>query len=81
MTTHEEQDKKQFCPQNPFIAENGSLGHWKTIIEKAYASFQAKLPGSEPSLFSSQVLATDGRSEGSKYPNLVLPEERERYGL
>lgn len=61
--------------------DNGQLRHWKMIIEKAYAEFQANLPEFEPPLFDSLVLATDGRSEGSKFPNLIAPEERERYGL
>jgi len=60
---------------------NGQLGHWKTIIEMAYAEFQANLPGFEPPLFDSLVLAADGRSESSKFPNLIAAEEREPYGL
>ena len=62
-------------------AENGLLRHWKVIIEKAYADFQENLPGFEPPSFASLVLATDGRSEGSNFPNLIEPKEREPYGL
>jgi len=61
--------------------ESRSLRHWKVIIERAYDEFRANLPGSEPTTFASQVFATDGRSGGSKFPNLMVAEERERYGL
>ena len=61
--------------------ENGSLRRWKVIIKKAYADFRENLPGFEPPSFLSLVLATDGRSGGSNFPNLMVPKERERYGL
>lgn len=51
-------------------AENGSLRHWKTIIEKAYADFQENFPGFEPNSFASLVAEEDGRAE-----------ERENYGI
>ncbi|KAF9783513.1 hypothetical protein BJ322DRAFT_158918 [Thelephora terrestris] len=62
-------------------AEKGSLRNWKAVIEKAYEDFRANLPGFEPTSFDSLVLATDGRSENSSFPNLSEPKERERYGL
>ena len=62
-------------------AKNGSLGYWKTVIEKTCADFQTKLPGFEPDPFASLVFAADGRSAGSNFPNLIEPGERERYGL
>jgi len=62
-------------------AGNGLLRHWKMIIEKASADFRENFPGFEPPLFASLVMAADGRSEGSNFPNLIAPEERERYGL
>ena len=62
-------------------AENGSLGYWKAIIEKAHADFQASFPGFEPNSFACLVMSTDGRSEDSDFPNLMEPKERERYGI
>jgi len=62
-------------------AEKGSLRRWRMIIEKAYADFRENLPEFKPDEFACLVFATDGRSEGSNYPNLIAPEERERYGL
>ena len=61
--------------------ESGSLGHWKTVIEKAYADFQANFPGFEPHSFACLVMSTDGRSEDSEFPNLTGPKERERFGI
>ncbi|KAF9779632.1 hypothetical protein BJ322DRAFT_1113432 [Thelephora terrestris] len=61
--------------------ENGSLRRWKVVIEGAYFNLRKNLPEYEPNSFVSLVLATDGRSEGSNYPNLVEPKEREPYGL
>jgi len=62
-------------------AENGSLGHWKTVVEKAYADFQANFPAFEPQSFACLVMSTDGRSEDSEFPDLAGPKERERYGI
>ena len=64
-----------------FDAVNGSLLRWKTVIEDAYGDFQVGFPGFKPDSFASLVMTMDGRSEDSNYPNLVVPSERERYGL
>ena len=61
--------------------ENASLRCWRGVIEKAYANFQANLPGYGPTLLTSLALSVDGRTEGSSYPNLILATEREPYGL
>ena len=61
--------------------ENGSLSNWEAVIGKAYADFQANFLGPGHNSFASSVLSVDGRSEGSNFPNLIVPGERERYGL
>ena len=61
--------------------ESESLRYWKGVIEKAYADFQANLPGYEPCLLGSMTLSEDGRMADSEYPNFLLHEEREPYGL
>jgi len=63
------------------VAENRMLQRWKIVIEKAYAELRENLPGFEPTTFTSLLLAADGRSEDSSYPNLAVAEEREPYGL
>ena len=62
-------------------AKNESLQHWKLIIENAYSDFQANFPGFRPDPFAGLVMSSDGRSGDSNFPNLVVPGERERYGL
>ena len=62
-------------------AKNESLRHWKMIIEIAYTNFQANFPGFRPDPFTSLVMSSGGRSGNSNLPNLVVPGERERYGL
>ena len=62
-------------------AGNEPLRHWRGVIGKAYADFQASFPGYQPSPLTSLVLSVDGRTEDSSYPNLLLQEEREHYGL
>ena len=62
-------------------AESGSLQYCKMAIKKIYANFQVDFPGFEPNSFSCLVIAMDGRSEDSDFPNLIKPKERERYGI
>ena len=62
-------------------AENESLGRWKITIEKAFTDFRGKCPGFAPGTLPSLVIALDGRLEGSNFPNLVVPKERERFDL
>jgi hypothetical protein len=61
--------------------ESESLRHWKTIVEDAYLNFQESFPGFEYNSFACLVIATDGRSESTNFPNLAVPEERLVYGL
>jgi len=61
--------------------ESEPLRHWKGVIERAYADFQANLPGYEPCLLGSMILSEDGRTADSASPNFLLHEEREPYGL
>ena len=62
-------------------AENGSLRRWRVVIGRAYNDFQANFPGYGPTLLASLALSVDGRTDGSNFPNMLLPTEREPYGL
>lgn len=62
-------------------ADSESLRHWRVVIWKAYADLQTNSSGYGPNSLVSSVLSADGRMEGSRYPNLLLADERERYGL
>ena len=61
--------------------ESGSLSRWGVVLTKAYADFQENFLGPGHTSFASAILLVDGRSEGSNFPNLIVPGERERYGL
>ena len=65
------------CPQ----PESESLRYLRGVIGKVRADFQAGIVGCGPSSLVSLLLSADGRTADSKYPNLLLPTERERFGL
>ena len=62
-------------------AESGPLRYWRAAIGKAYTDTRLNPLEDGPSLLISSTLLMDGRMEGSRYPNLLLPEERAPYGL
>jgi len=57
------------------------LRHFRKIIEETYSDFHAGLPDYEPPMLYSLALMEDGTSEESKYPNLMSPEVRMRFGI
>ena len=63
--------------------DNGdeSLQHWRTVFMKTRADFQEKYLGDYYDFFVSFVVSVDGRSEDSRFPNMLLPNEREPFGL
>ena len=61
--------------------QSGSLRYWRRVIGKAYADFEVGFSGYGPTLLASSMVGVDGRTEDSNFPNLILPAERERYGL
>ena len=62
-------------------AESGSLRYWRAAIGKAYTDTHLNPLEDGPDPLISSALSIDGRAEGSRYPNLLLPEERARHGL
>ena len=61
--------------------ESGRLRHWRGVIEKAYADFQTNPLGYGPTLVISLAISMDGREGDSSFPNLLVAEGREPYGL
>ena len=61
--------------------ESELLRHWRGVIGEAYAGFQANPVGYGPNPMTSMFFSMDGRTKDSTYPNLLLPKEREPYGL
>jgi len=48
---------------------------------EACADFERRIPACEPPMLISLALLEDGTSEGSEYPNLIVHEAREGYGI
>ena len=63
------------------LEEAAHLWYWKQVVAEACADLERKVPKNEPSVLTSLALLEDGRSEGSKYPNLMVPAAREHYGI
>ena len=57
------------------------LRHWREIVAEVYADFEAKLPHAGFPNLTVQAGWVDGRAEGSRYPNLMLPGMGQRYGI
>ena len=62
-------------------AESGPLRYWRAAIGKAYTDTHLNPLEDGPDPLISSALSIDGRTEGSRYPNLLLPEDRARHGL
>ena len=63
------------------VEEATALVRWWKVVADAYASYKEKIPDCEPPLLSSMCLLEDGRTEDSKYPNLLSPEARTQLGI
>lgn len=63
------------------LGEDARLRYWKDIVAEACMAFERRLPKCEPPILTAMALLEDGRSEGSEYPNFMLPSTRDRYGI
>ncbi|KAF9646810.1 hypothetical protein BDM02DRAFT_2889392 [Thelephora ganbajun] len=66
---------------NDTLERGTNFRHWRKTVAEVYSDFVAKLPGAESPILSSRARQLDGRTEGSRYPNMMLPWVRQRYGL
>ena len=57
------------------------LRYWKGVVAKAYEAFQRKLPDERPPEICLMLLTQDGRTEHSRYPNLLHALAREDCGI
>ena len=57
------------------------LRHWREIVAEVYGDFEAKLPDAGYPNLVIKAGWVDGRTEGSRYPNLMLPGMGQRYGI
>jgi len=63
------------------VEGGAELWRWKQVVAEAYVDIERRMPKREPPVLTSLAMLEDGRSEGSRYPNLMVPTARERYGL
>jgi len=57
------------------------LRRWRETVAEVHSDFVAKLPDAETPILTLYARQLDGRTEGSKYPNMMLPWVQQRYGL
>ena len=58
---------------NVTLERGTRLRHWKETVLEVHSDLEAKLPDAEPANLSSRARWVDGRTEGSRYPNLMVP--------
>jgi hypothetical protein len=63
------------------VEETTTLVRWWKVVADAYESYKENISDCEPPLLSSLSLLEDGRTEDSKYPNLLSPQARENLGI
>jgi len=63
------------------VEEATILVQWWKVVADTYELFKEKLPDCEPPLLSSLSLLEDGRTEDSRYPNLLSPQARAEQGI
>jgi hypothetical protein len=57
------------------------LRHWREIVAGVHLDFETKIPDPGPPTLLARAIWEDGRTEGSRYPNLMLPGVRQKYGV
>lgn len=63
------------------LAYAAKLRHCREVVAEVYSDFVAKLPGVELPALARRTKLEDGRTERSRYPNLIPTEEKQRLGL
>ena len=55
--------------------------NWMKVVENAHLDFAARFPEAKIPTLALRAREEDGRIEGSRYPNLILSQERQQYGI
>jgi len=66
---------------NTTIERAAELRRWKEVVAGVHSDFVEKMPDTEPAILAKRAHVLDGRTEESRYPNLMLPWVQQRYGL
>ena len=62
------------------LEHDTGLRHWKEMVAKVRLDFVARLPDAELPTPAAWAKFEEGRVEGSRHQNLILPEVKQRYG-
>ena len=63
------------------LEESTHLRFCHQIVAAAWLDLASKLPEPAPSKTDELIVFSDGREEGSRYPNFMSASERYTYGL
>lgn len=63
------------------LEHGAKLRRWRETVTDVHSDFVAKLPGAEIPPLTLRATQLDGRTEGSRYPNFMLPWAQQRYDL
>ena len=62
--------------------EHGTkLRHWRETVVGVYSDFTVKLPESKLQTLALRASLTDGRTEESRYPDMMSSEVRQQHGI
>ena len=63
------------------LEHGAKLRRWRMAVAEVHSDFVMKLPGAETPILTVRASQLDGRTEGSRYPNFMLPWAQQRYDL
>jgi len=57
------------------------LRHWRETLAEVYSDFTAKVPDAKLQTLALRALWVDGRTEESRYPNLLIAKVGQQHGV
>ena len=61
------------------LGYGAKLRRWKKIVAEVHSVFEAKLPEDIPAIIPLWAERADERTEGSRYPDLMVPGMQQQY--
>ena len=63
------------------LEHDTKLRHLRETVAEVYSDFAARLPKARLPALIVRAALEDGRTEGSRYPNLIIPGVKQQYGI
>ena len=63
------------------LEHGAKLRHWRETVAKVHSDFAARLPDAQVPTLAQRASWIDGRTDESRYPNLLLPGVWKQYGV